>query len=199
MFFADNLFCCYICDIKEENWLQIIRKSWSRLIRSDTTQTIAYSAGSVLTVFHSARWHPQTGVKFDTVWFSVSIDAVLSISISISLIINISSIGSQSTLEDVWLSARQTSSLHPWHWLFLLSPALYSLAIIFLSLHTLFLSACMDRIQRWFVFTISSADLQQLFGEACNELIVQSFILIERTTSKVAFPEQIAVTLTAHH
>ncbi len=73
-------------------------------------------------------------------WFSVSIDAVLSI--SISLIINISSIGSQSTLEDVWLSARQTSSLHPWHWLFLLSPALYSLAIIFLSLHTL-CSLCM--------------------------------------------------------
>lgn len=122
----------------EETRLQFIQKSWSRLIRSDTTQTNAYSAYCVSrpgTVVHSARWHPQTGVKFDSVWFSVSIDAVLSI--SISLIINISSIGIQSTLEDVWLSARQTSSLHPFHWLFLLSPALYSLAIIFLSLHTL--------------------------------------------------------------
>ncbi len=73
----------------EENWLQSSERVDLGLSDLTTTQTNAYSAGSVLTVFHgpgtvvhSARWHPQTGVKFDTVWFSVSIDAVLSISLS---------------------------------------------------------------------------------------------------------------------
>lgn len=72
-------------------------------------------------VVHSARRHPQTGVKFDSVWFSVSIDAALSL--SFSLIINISSIGSQTTSGDVWLSERQTCSLHPCRWLCLISPS----------------------------------------------------------------------------
>lgn len=81
----------------------------------------AYSVTLCDGVVHSARRHPQTGVKLDSVWFSVSIDAALSL--PFSLIINISSIGSQTTSGDVWLSERQTCSLHPCRCLCLISPS----------------------------------------------------------------------------